>query len=202
MASLNERLILASASATRAHLVRAAGIDAAIEPVEIDEASIKQRFRARGGSARECALALAEAKAAAVSAHHPCAIVIGADQILICCEEWFDKPADLAAARCQLQVLRGNCHVLETAACAIKGGERLWMATAVPRLRTRDFIDQFLDGDLAQEGNAILGSVGAYRLEGRGVQLFERIEGDFFAILGLPMLPLIGFLRESGQLIR
>jgi septum formation protein len=202
MASPSERLILASASVARARLLRAAGVDPMIEPAQIDEAAIKRVFHDRGGDAGECALALAESKAAFVSARHPGAVVIGADQILVCGAEWLDKPADLLAARRQLQVLRSNHHVLETAACAVKGCERLWTAAAAPRLIMRDFSDLFLDDYLSQEGDAILGSVGAYRLEGRGVQLFEQIEGDYFAILGLPMIPLIAFLQERGQLIR
>jgi len=139
MASPSERLILASASVVRARLLRAAGVDPVIEPAQIDEPAIKRALRDRGGNAGECALALAESKAAFVSARHPSAVVIGADQILVCRAEWFDKPADLPAVRHQLQVLRSNCHLLETAACAVKAGGWLWTAAAAPRLIMREF---------------------------------------------------------------
>jgi septum formation protein len=202
MASPSERLILASASPVRARLLRAAGIDFIVQPSTIDESTIKRRFRAEGRHPRDCACALAEAKAAEISPRYRQSVVIGADQILVCGAEWFDKPADLAAARRQLEALRGRSHVLETAACAVRAGELLWIAASAPQLTMRDFGEVFLDGYLAREGDAILGSVGAYRLERRGVQLFERIEGDYFAILGLPLTPLLGFLREQGQLAR
>src|SRR5271165_4902611 len=122
--------------------------------------------RVAGHHARHCALALAEAKAASVSAQFPQAVVIGADQMLVCGGERFDKPADIAAAPRQL----------------------------------RDFSDALLDDYLDREGEAILGSVGAYRLKGRGVQLFARVDGDYFAVLGLPLLPLLEFLRAQGDL--
>jgi len=196
----NERLILASASPVRARLLYAAGIDFVVRPSALDEAVIKRQFRAAGRSARDCALSLAKAKAAAVSAQYPQAIVIGADQILICGTIWFDKPNDPAAARRQLRSLCGREHVLETAACAVRGGEGLWAASSAPRLGMRDLSDGFVHDYVDSEGDAILGSVGAYRLEGRGVQLFDRIDGDYFAVLGLPLLPLLRFLREQGHL--
>lgn len=200
MAFLSEGLILASASAARARLLKSAGVDAAVVPANIDEAAIKQRFRAANRVAADCARALAEAKARRVSARHPQALVIGADQILVCGSEWLDKPEGLGAARAQLQALRGRTHVLETAVCAVRDDERLWSVAVAPQLRMREFSDAFLDEYLAAEGDDVLASVGAYRLEGRGVLLFERIDGDYFAILGLPLLPLLAFLREQGQL--
>jgi septum formation protein len=200
MGSVSKRLILASASVARARLLRAAGVDFLVQPAAIDEAEIKRRFRIARGSARACAYALAEAKAAEVSLRYPEAIVIGADQILVCGVEWFDKPEDLAAARRQLQILRGRTHVLETAVCAVRAGQRLWADAIGPQLTMRNFSAEFLDCYLAHEEAAILGSVGAYRLEGRGVQLFARVEGDYFAILGLPLIPLLEFLRGDRQL--
>jgi septum formation protein len=128
------------------------------------------------------------------------AIVIGADQLLVCGEVWFDKPADLGQARTQLQALRGRTHELVTAVCAIQDGSRLWHAVSNPRLTMRHFADAFLDDYIPAEGADILGSVGAYRFERKGVQLFERIEGDYFAILGLPLLELLGFLRTKGMI--
>ena len=200
MGSMREELVLASASPTRARLLAAAGLGFAVEAAGIDEAAVKRRLAAARASAGDCALALAAEKARAVSHRRPAAFVIGADQLLACGEEWFDKPADLAAARAQLKRLSGKTHELATAVCVTRGDEQLWSHLSRPRLTMRILDDAFLDGYLAAEGEAVLGSVGAYRLEGRGVQLFARIEGDHFAILGLPLLELLGFLRERGML--
>lgn len=193
-------LILASASAARARILAACGLDFGVEPAALDEASLKQVWRAEGRDAAGCALALAEAKARQIAARPGRAVVIGADQILVCGEAWFDKPADLDQARVHLRALRGRTHELVTAVCAVQGATQLWHAVTSPRLTMRDFSDAFLDAYIAAEGTDILGSVGAYRLEGRGLQLFERIEGDHFAILGLPLLELLGFLRDSAAI--
>jgi septum formation protein len=143
---------------------------------------------------------LATEKACAVSRRDPEALVIGADQLLACGTEWLDKPRDLGEARHQLLGLRGRTHVLATAVCAAREGVPIWHATSAPELTMRHFTEEFLDAYLAAEGEALLSSVGAYRLEGRGVQLFSRISGDYFAILGLPLIELLGFLRERGLL--
>jgi septum formation protein len=196
MAPTGEQLILASASAARAALLNAAGLPVAIEPANIDEAVVKQA----GHNAAVCAARLAEMKARHVAKQHPQALVIGADQILVCDEAWFDKPGDIAAARNQLLALRGRTHELVTAVCVVRGTERIWHAVSRPRLTMREFSDAFLERYLAAEATAVLGSVGAYRLEGLGVQLFSAIEGDHFAILGLPLLALLHFLRDRGAL--
>lgn len=200
MASTSSGLILASASPARAGLLAAAGIAFCVAPAAIDEAAVKRAFRTDRRAASECALALAEAKAQWVSEREPGALVIGADQILVCEGEWFDKPADLGAARAQLQKLRGRAHMLATAVCAVSARERVWQLGVAPELSMRRFSDAFLDEYLAAEGAAVLGSVGAYRLEARGAQLFDRIAGDHFAILGLPLLELLRFLRESAAI--
>lgn len=193
-------VILASASPARSRLLGSAGLAVRIEPAAIDERAIKQALRAEGREASCCVLALAEAKARRVAARNNSFLVIGADQILVCGDVWFDKPGDLAEARAQLEALRGRTHELVTAVCAVQGDNLMWDAVSRPRLTLREFSDEFLDEYVATEGEDILGCVGAYRLEGRGVQLFARIEGDHFAILGLPLMELLGFLRSRGEI--
>lgn len=187
-------LILASASPARAALLVAAGLRAEVRPARIDEAEVKRAARAEGASADETALLLAELKARRIRVAD--ALVIGADQLLVCDGEWFDKPADPDAARAQLRALRGRAHTLVTAVVCLRDGQRIWHHVARPRLTMRDFSERFLDAYLAAEAAHVTGSVGAYRLEGPGVQLFDRVEGEHAAILGLPLLPLLGFLRQ------
>jgi len=194
-------LILASASVARARMLEAAGLEVRIEPAGIDERALKRAFREEGRDAPCCALGLAEAKARCVATRDNCPLVVGADQILVCGDLWFDKPSDLDEARVQLKTLRGRTHELVTAACAVQAGARLWHTVSRPQLKMREFSNQYLDDYIAAEGVGILGSVGAYRLEGRGVQLFEDIEGDHFAILGLPLLELLAFLRGRGEIL-
>ena len=195
-----EAIVLASASAARAALLRAAGVAFNIAPAAIDESRIKEEARRAGDSALSCAVALAIEKAIVVSRHNQQALVVGADQVLVAGTEWFDKPCDLAEARAQLLALRGRSHELATAVCVAQAGVPVWRATSVPELTMRMFGEEFLDAYLAAEGEALLGSVGAYRLEGRGAQLFARIAGDQFAVVGLPLLELLGFLRERGAM--
>ena len=189
-------LVLASGSAARRALLAGAGLAFAVVAPDVEEGVIKAAMRAEGESAEETALALADAKAASLT--DPEAVVIGADQILVCDGDWFDKPADLAMARAHLLRLRGRMHELVTAVTCWQGGLRLWWHVARPALTMRAFSDAFLDAYLDAEGDAVLGCVGAYRFEGRGVQLFERVEGEQSAVLGLPLLPLLTFLREAG----
>ena len=200
-ATVPEPIILASASPTRARLLEAAGVRFTIEPADVDEAAIKRAAREAGQPAMSCALTLAAAKALAVSRRHPEALVIGADQLLVAGDDWFDKPASLSRVREQLLALRGRTHVLATAACLMRGDGRLWQATSAPELTMRSFSQAFLDDYLAAEGEGLLGSVGAYRLEGRGIQLFARMTGDYFAVLGLPLFELLDFLRSCGALL-
>jgi septum formation protein len=199
MAKATERLILASGSAVRARLLQAAGIAFDVEPAGIDETVLKEAARAAGQSAADCALVLAAEKARHISAANSGSWVIGADQLLVAGDKWFDKPRDLPAARTQLRELRGRAHVLETAVCVVRDGELLWHHLSRPALTMREFSDSFLESYLAAEGETVLASVGAYRLEARGVQLFAAIDGDSFAILGLPLIELLGFLREVGM---
>jgi septum formation protein len=181
-------------------MLRAAGVQFVIDPAAIDEAAIKRQCRDLGHDAPACARVLAQAKARTVAQRHPDSLIIGADQILVAGDEWFEKPVDLAAAAAQLRRLRGREHVLATAACVVHRNDCLWQVGSAPKLTMRRFGEAFLASYIAAEGDALLGSVGAYRLEGRGVQLFARIEGDYFAILGLPLLVLIDFLRSRKLL--
>jgi septum formation protein len=195
-------IVLASQSKARRALLTAAGIDAAIEPAALDESEIKRRVRADGGSSERCAAELAVAKAARVARKNLDALVIGADQILDCGGDWFDKPRDLAEAREQLRALRGRTHELVSAVTVTRDDKNLWRHVARARLMMRPFSDAFLDDYVAAMGERLCETVGGYALEGLGAQLFERVEGDYFSILGLPLLPLLAFLREEGALPR
>lgn len=166
----------------------------------MDEAAIKQSALAEGLDTGETALLLAGLKASRVSLRHPEAWVIGADQMLLCEGIRYDKPADVTAARRQLQALRGRTHTLFTATTCLRAGQEVWRHLATPTLTMRRFTDAWLETYLAAEGEAALTSVGAYRLEGAGVQCFSAIEGEHSAILGLPLLPLLGYLRQAGLL--
>ena len=198
---LRDQLILASGSSARARILADAGLPAVIDPAAVDEEEIRAAFRAEGRSAADCATALAESKATRVSGRHTGALVLGADQILECGGRWFDKPASFEAARAQLKALRGERHTLVAAAAVVRNGSVLWHTTDRAQLTMRSFSDDFLDAYIAAAGADLMGSVGAYRLEGLGAQLFERVEGDFFTILGLPLLPLLDFLRGNGALL-
>ncbi|MCW4590382.1 Maf family protein [Gluconacetobacter entanii] len=190
------RIVLASQSAARRGLLESAGLAISCQPASVDEATVKRECREAGLDVDATALTLARAKAARIVA--PDAIVIGADQMLSCNGEWFDKPEDLERARAQLMRLRGQVHVLHTAVVVMRDGVEVWRHIARPCLWMRNFSEEFLDSYLRLEGDAVLSCVGAYRLEGPGLHLFARIEGDHDAILGLPVLPLLEFLREQG----
>ena len=193
-------LVLASSSATRARLLADAGLPILVDPAAVDEEEIRASFLAEGREAAACAAALAEAKAERVSARHAGALVVGADQILECGGRWLEKPGDLEAARAQLRLLRGKRHALITAAAVVQNGALIWHTVDRAQLVMRAFTDEFLEDYVATSGAELLNSVGAYQLEGFGAQLFERVEGDFFTILGLPLLPLLDFLRGHGTL--
>lgn len=193
-------LILASQSSYRAGLLHNAGLRFSALPAHIDEAAVKRQGRAAAWGPDQTAMRLASLKAAKIAATAPDALVIGCDQILVCDDDWFDKPADLAEARHHLQRLRGRSHVLMTATMCQRGDAILWRHIATPHLTMRMFSDDFLDAYLAQEAAHVTTTVGAYRLEGPGQQLFAAIDGEHSAIIGLPLLPLFGFLRGIGVL--
>ncbi len=195
------RLILASASASRKALLTAAGLHFTARAAHIDEAEVKRGGIAEGASAEDVALLLADLKSRRIARGDPDAVVIGCDQMLVCDGRWFDKPAGMAEAREHLRALRGRRHTLVTAVLCRKGEQRLWHHIARPALTMRPFSDEFLDAYLDAEGEALTTTVGAYRLEGLGSQLFDAIDGEHSAILGLPLLPLFGFLRQHGVLI-
>lgn len=191
-------VVLASGSRTRAEMLERAGVRVALAPAAVDEEEIKLSARAQGVGVDEVAEALAELKAQRVTRKHPGALVIGADQMLECDGQWFDKPTGRDAAREQLKALRGKTHRLVSCAVVVRDGERLWHQVDRARLTMRPFSDAFLESYLDAAGDNVLHSVGAYQLEGLGAQLFHRVDGDFFTILGLPLLPLLGFLRVHG----
>jgi len=190
-------LWLASASRARAMLLENAGLSVRVRPSGVDEDGIKSIFDDRPGKLGECAMALAEAKAGFIDVPST-DFVIGADQILELDGRRFDKPASLEEARASLRALRGRTHRLLTAVCVVQDDRVLWRRLEAPAVTMRSWSDAFLDRYLEEAGEAALASVGGYQLEGLGAQLMERVEGDFFSVLGLPLLPLLAFLRETG----
>ena len=194
------RLILASASIARATLLRSAGVSFEVLPAGIDEDAIKEGLQAEAARPRGIAAALAERKALQVSSARPDALVIGADQTLDFDGELLSKSAAMDAVRLQLLSLRGRSHTLATAAVMARDGVVVWRLVTDATLWMRDFSDSFLDDYLAREGDGLLDLVGGYRLEGLGAQLFRRIDGDYFSILGLPLIPVLNALRDRGDL--
>ncbi len=199
--AVEPRLVLASASVARKALLAASGLTFSAQPAHIDEDEIKCSGKADGATPLEIALLLAELKAERVARRERDALVIGADQLLVCEDRWFDKPIDAADIRAHLQALRGKSHTLVTAMVVTRDGRRIWHHVSQPRMTMRNFSDRFIDAYIAVDGTTALSSVGGYRLEGPGIHLFERIDGDHSAILGLPLLPLLGFLRQHGVLL-
>jgi septum formation protein len=195
-------IVLSSSSATRRRLLSQTGLYFKTAKPPVDESVIRTALKEAGASALEVADNLAESKANSVAAILPGAYVIGADQMLECDGVWFDKPVDREGARSHLQALRGKTHQLITAAVIAHEGKIVWRHAETARMTMRDFSDAFLDQYLDKAGDGALHSVGAYELEGVGAQLFEKVEGDFFAVLGLPLIPLLAALRQAGALPR
>jgi septum formation protein len=189
-------IILASTSSARRALLSAAGVAHEALSPGVDEAAAKASLLAESATPREVADALAELKAVRISARRPGAYVIGADQTLDLDGRLFDKAETTAEARERLQLLRGKTHLLHSAVVVARDGVPIWRDVPSARLTMRPFSDDFLDAWMARQGDGILGSVGCYRLEDEGVQLFSKIDGDYFTILGLPMLGLLDLLRR------
>ena len=190
-----EPLVLASRSFARAALLTGAGIAIEVLPADIDERGVEAKAPAQDAAA--AAALLAREKARAVAALRPGRLVLGADQTLALGARRFSKPADRAAAEEQLRALRGKTHALHSALALMRDGEVLFEHADMARLTMRSFSDKFLTQYLDAAGEAVTASVGGYQLEKPGIQLFERVEGDYFTILGLPLLPLLDFLRRE-----
>ncbi len=200
-------LILASASISRAKILQNAGLNFRQVPSDIDERAIEAQLASEAEVANEAypeklALSLAEAKALAVSRDNPDALVIGADQVMACGGDILHKPETLEAAREQLMHLRNRTHSLFSGICIAAGASIEWRHFTRADLVMRDFSDAFLDAYCRAEGETMLRSVGSYRVEGPGIHLFSAIRGDLHTIMGLPLLPLLGYLREAGKLMR
>lgn len=193
-------LILASGSEIRARLLRNAGLSPEIRPARIDEEAIRAALAAEDALPRDLADTLAEMKARRVSERNPKALVLGCDQVLDCDGEVFAKPADEAAARAQLRALSGRTHRLHSAAVICRAGKPLWRHVGVARLTMRDLSERYLDDYVARNRDSIRHSVGCYKLEEEGVRLFTRIEGDYFTILGLPLIELLTWLGIRGDI--
>ena len=193
-------IVLASASPARITLLTAAGIAFTVKAASINERAIEAPLLAAGATPAAIAAALADAKAVTVSRGQRRAIVIGADQTLELDGRRFTKPAAIAEARDQLAGLRGRTHQLHTAVAAARDGAVVWRHRDHAQLTMRQLSDAAIDEYLARAGPSALSSVGAYQIEGPGIQLFDKIDGDYFTILGLPLLPLLAFLRGEGAI--
>lgn len=194
------RLILASGSPFRKQLLDQAGVPAEIVRPEIDERAVEATLDGTGATPEDIAQVLAEAKAGSVSERNPGALVIGSDQTLSLGDRIFHKPADMEAARRHLLALSGRTHQLNSAVVIARNGAALWRHVGIARLTMRVLSPAFIGRHLARVGDKALSSVGAYQIEGEGIQLFEKIDGDYFTIVGLPLLPLLAELRNLGAI--
>ena len=199
---MTARVVLASLSESRKIMLRAAGVAFEAAAPDVDEDALKRALLAKGAGTSALAQALADAKALGVRGAVHDALVLGADQILDCGGRIFGKVASQDEARATLRALKGRTHRLISAAALARNGEIVWRHSDSAELSMREFSGEFLESYLSAEGEAILGSAGCYRIEGRGAQLFERVSGDYFTIRGLPLLNVLAALRDLGALAR
>jgi septum formation protein len=197
---MTERIVLASGSRFRKAMLEAAGVDVDVVPADIDERAVEMPLEGTGASPEDVAQVLAEAKALEVSERKPGRLVLGCDQTLSLDDELFHKPKDMEDARRHLLKLSGRTHQLNSAAVLARNGEALWRDVGIARLTMRKLEPAFIGRHLARVGPMALNSVGAYQIEGEGVQLFEKIEGDYFTIVGLPLLAVLKELRAMGAI--
>jgi septum formation protein len=197
---MTDRIILASNSAIRQALLRSAGVAFTALPARVDEVSVRDALLAESAPPRDIADALAELKALKLSDKHPRALVIGCDQVLAHDGRLLSKPLSPRDALEQLQQMRGTAHRLISAVVVCEGGKPLWRHVGVVKMQMRDLSDTYLEGYVARNWDSIRHSVGAYKLEEEGVRLFTAITGDYFHVLGLPLLELLGFLTMKGEL--
>ena len=195
---MNSKLVLASGSQIRAQLLRNAGLEFRVDVARIDEAAIKDALLAEDAPPRDIADTLAEMKARKIADKHPGAIVIGCDQVLAFGKTILSKPTSPEDAAEQLRALRGHQHMLLSAVVIYEDGKPIWRHVGQVRLRMRDVSDEYLAGYISRNWDDIRHSVGAYQLEGEGVRLFHSISGDYFHVLGLPLLELLAFLTLRG----
>jgi septum formation protein len=203
MKSSSIPIVLASGSHARRHMLEQAGVSFTVEPARIDEAELMDQYlrHTTGSPVSDIAQALADAKALDVSARHVGAVVIGSDQIAALGERVFTKATDRDGARRTLVALRGQTHQLHSAVALACDGQIVWRHVGTANLTMRDFSDAFLDVYLDVAGGGLTQSVGAYEIEGVGLQLFDVIDGDYFTILGMPLLPVLAALRSKGGLV-
>lgn len=197
---MSRPIILASGSQIRREILQSAGLGFSVKTSRVDEAAIKAAMLQENAAPRDIADALAEAKAVKVSRIEQ-GFVIGADQIMVMDGQIYDKPKTMSEAKDRLLSMRGKPHFLVGAVVVCEDGVPVWRHMSKTTLHVRDFSARFLDDYLAAEGEEVLSSVGAYKFEGRGAQLFSKVEGDFFSILGLSLLPLLDYLRTRGVIL-
>ncbi|PWJ91372.1 septum formation protein [Mesorhizobium loti] len=197
---MTEKIILASGSPFRKAMLVSAGVDVEAVPADVDERALEAPLQDSGVSPEDVALVLAEAKATEVSERKPGALVLGCDQTLSLGDEVFHKPADREGARRHLLALSGKTHQLNSAAVLVRDGKVLWRHVGIASMTMRKLDPAFIGRHLARVGAKALSSVGAYQIEGEGIQLFDKIEGDHFTIVGLPLLPLLAELRTLGAI--
>lgn len=197
---MTEKIILASGSPFRRAMLANAGVDIEAVPADVDERALEAPLQDSGVSPEDVALVLAEAKAVDVSERNPGRLVLGCDQTLSLGDDVFHKPADMEGARRHLLALSGKTHQLNSAVVLVRDGNVLWRHVGIANLKMRDLDPAFIGRHLARVGKKALASVGAYQIEGEGIQLFDKVEGDYFTIVGLPLLAVLAELRSLGAI--